>query len=58
MALVPNVPTDYDELLEDVQAGTAGSATLIARKSGKTPFDGALLALLVRIAAALEKSNA
>lgn len=43
MTLVKNPPTNYDEL----------DATVIASKSGKTPFDARVLAALERIADAL-----
>lgn len=45
---IQNPPTDYDKL----------PLTVLASKSGKTPFDAYLLAVLTRIAIALEKANA
>lgn len=47
MALVPNPPTNYDEL----------EASVCASKSGKTPFDARVLRALERIADALASSS-
>lgn len=58
MAVVPNVGTDYAELLEKVAGGDADAALLVARKSGRTPFEAALLNALARCANALEAKNA
>lgn len=54
---VPNIPTDYTTLIEDAKADL-DACRVLSSKSGKTPWEAAVLIALNRIANALEARNA